>query len=440
MAVRCLPSTVVVGTQWGDEGKGKICDLLAEHMDMVVRYQGGDNAGHTVVSGNISLKLHHIPSGILHERITCVMGDGMVINPRVLLEEIDGLEAQGVSCKHLKISGNAHLIMPYHLILDREGEMQLGKSKIGTTKKGIGPAYTDKAARLGIRMQDLRDIKIFRAKVESALEVKNALLTKIYGRDPLTVDEIVDEYAGYAERLNGHIADTSLLVNQALEGGKRVLFEGAQGTLLDIDHGTYPYVTSSSSTAGGACTGSGVGPAAIDRVLGVTKAYVTRVGSGPFPTEETGKVGEAMREVGHEYGTTTGRPRRCGWMDAVILRYAARINGLTALAITKLDVLSRFDTVKICLAYEHEGERYAEFPPHQTIFHKARPVYEELEGWKRSIADARSYGDLPTQARRYLERIQELGGVPIEIVSVGSARDETIRVSSDLPAGRQGRE
>lgn len=423
-----MPSTIIVGTQWGDEGKGKICDLLSEHVDMVVRYQGGDNAGHTVVTPEVSLKLHHIPSGILYPNVTCVMGCGMVVNPQVLIREMDNLEEQGISTKNLIISSNAHLIMPYHLILDREGEMRLGKSKIGTTKKGIGPAYADKAARIGIRTQDLLDIKIFREKVQSALQEKNDVLTKVYGLKPLEAEEIVSEYASYAERLKDHIADTSLLINQALEKDKNVLLEGAQGTLLDIDHGTYPFVTSSSAAAGGACVGAGIGPTRIDKVLGVVKAYVTRVGSGPFPTEESGTIGEAMREVGQEYGTTTGRARRCGWLDAVILRYAIRVNNLDSLAITKLDVLSQFDKIKICLSYRYEKNLYDEFPPHQTIFHKAEPVYEELEGWQTSIADVREYQDLPEQAQKYLQRIKELAGVPIEIVSVGSAREQTIRV------------
>lgn len=423
-----MPSTIIVGAQWGDEGKGKICDLLAEHMDMVVRYQGGDNAGHTVVTRQVSLKLHHIPSGILYPHITCVMGDGMVVNPKVLIQEMDSLEEMGISTKNLIISSNAHLIMPYHLILDREGEMRLGKSKIGTTKKGIGPAYADKTARIGIRVQDLLDIKIFREKVQSALQEKNAILTKVYDLKPLEVEEIVSEYAAYAERLKDHIADTSLLINQALRKDKNVLFEGAQGTLLDIDHGTYPFVTSSSATAGGACIGAGVGPTRINKVLGVVKAYVTRVGSGPFPTEESGTIGEAMREVGQEYGTTTGRARRCGWLDAVILRYAIRINNIDSLAITKLDVLSQFDKVKICLSYSYQGKLYEEFPPHQTIFHKAEPVYEELEGWQADISNIREYQDLPEQARKYLKRIEELAGIPIEIVSVGSAREQTIVV------------
>lgn len=422
-----MPSTIIVGTQWGDEGKGKICDLLSEHMDMVVRYQGGDNAGHTVVTGEITLKLHHIPSGILYPNVTCVMGDGMVVNLQVLIQEMDNLEEMGVSTKNLVISSNAHLIMPYHLILDREGEMRLGKSMIGTTKKGIGPAYADKAARIGIRAQDLLDIKIFREKVQSALQEKNTILTRVYELEPLEAEEIVSEYAAYTERLKDHIADTSLLINQALDKGKNVLFEGAQGTLLDIDHGTYPFVTSSSSTAGGACIGAGVGPTRIDKVLGVVKAYVTRVGSGPFPTEEPGKIGEVMREVGQEYGTTTGRARRCGWLDGVILRYAIRINGVNSLAITKLDVLSQFDKIKICRGYNYQGKLYEEFPPHQTIFHKAEPVYEEFEGWKTSIADIREYEALPGQVKRYLQRMEELAGVPIEIISVGSAREQTIR-------------
>ncbi|MFZ3063459.1 MAG: adenylosuccinate synthase [Actinomycetota bacterium] len=428
-----MPATVLVGTQWGDEGKGKICDLLAEDMAIIVRYQGGDNAGHTVVNHGVSLKLHHIPSGILYPNVTCAIGDGMVVNPRVLIQEMDNLESMGISTRNLVISSNAHLIMPYHLVLDREGELRLGKSKIGTTRKGIGPAYTDKAARIGIRVQDLLDPKIFREKLESALAEKNLILTKIYGLDPLDPEDILTEYAGYTERLRGHIADVSLLINRALDGGKSVLFEGAQGTLLDIDHGTYPYVTSSSPTAGGACIGAGVGPSRIDKAMGVAKAYVTRVGSGPFPTEEKGEIGKAMREIGVEYGTTTGRARRCGWLDAVILRYAVRINNLDSLALTKLDVLSQFDRLKICTRYEFRGETLEEFPSHQSIFHKVTPIYEEIKGWKTDIGSVTRYEDLPTEARKYIKRVEDLAGIPVEIISVGSRRDQTIRVPSRVP-------
>ncbi len=331
------------------------------------------------------------------------------------------------------ISSNAHLIMPYHLVLDREGELRLGKSKIGTTRKGIGPAYTDKAARIGIRVQDLLDPKIFREKLESALAEKNLILTKICGLDPLDPEDILTEYAGYTERLRGYIADVSLLINKALDKGKSVLFEGAQGTLLDIDHGTYPYVTSSSPTAGGACIGVGVGPSRIDKAMGVVKAYVTRVGSGPFPTEEKGEIGKAMREIGVEYGTTTGRARRCGWLDAVILRYAVRINNLDSLALTKLDVLFQFDRLKICTRYEFRGETLEEFPSHQSIFHKVTPIYEEIKGWKTDIGSVTRYEDLPTEARKYIKRIEDLAGIPVEIISVGSRRDQTIRVPSRVP-------
>lgn len=424
-----MPGTILIGSQWGDEGKGKVCDLLAGDMDMVVRFQGGDNAGHTVEVGKTSLKLHHIPSGIMYPEITCVIGGAMLVNPKVLIEEMDYLEKQGISCGNLKISGNAHLIMPYHLILDREGEMRLGKAKIGTTRKGIGPAYADKAKRIGIRVQDLLDLKIFKQKVASALEEKNEILTKIYNVEPMDARQIIDEYVAYIERLGSHIADTSLAVFQALEDGRNVLFEGAQGTLLDIDHGTYPFVTSSSTVAGGACSGAGVGPRMIDHVIGVAKAYVTRVGFGPFPTEDDGPAGEAMREVGAEYGTTTGRPRRCGWFDGVLLKYAIRLNGLDSLALTKLDVLSQFDTIKICRQYRHKGVQYDDFPPHQSIFHKAEPVYEELEGWKSDISKIVRYDDLPPACRSYIERIAEISGVPFSLISVGPKRDQTIRLS-----------
>lgn len=397
-------------------------------MDMVVRFQGGDNAGHTVEVGDTSLKLHHIPSGILYPSTVCVMGDGMLINPQILIEEMTYLEAQGISTDNLKISGNAHLIMPYHLILDREGEMRLGSAKIGTTRKGIGPAYADKAKRIGIRVQDLLDLKIFEEKLHTVLEEKNEMLTKIYNVAPMSADEILEEYKVYTERLKGHIEDTSLMIDRALKDGKNVLFEGAQGTLLDLDHGTYPFVTSSSTVAGGACSGAGVGPMAINAAIGVVKAYVTRVGSGPFPTEELGETGERMREVGKEYGTTTGRPRRCGWFDAVLLKYAIRLNGLSSLALTKLDVLSDFDTIKICYQYEYDGTVYDEFPPHQSIFHKVTPVYEELEGWKSDISKATRYEELPDACRKYVDRLAELGGVPFSIVSVGSERQQTIRL------------
>jgi len=421
-----VPATILVGTQWGDEGKGKATDLLADHMDYVVRYQGGNNAGHTVRAGGHTLKLHLIPSGILYEGITSVIADGVVVDPGVLLEEMDELATRGIDTSRLLVSSNAHLIMPYHLELDRVTERYLGKLQLGTTKRGIGPAYADKAARIGLRIQDLTDEKIFRQKLEVVLKEKNAILSRVYNRLPLDADEIVKDYMGYGERLAPHIADTSSVLYGALRQGKRVLLEGAQGTLLDLDHGTYPFVTSSNPVAGGALVGAGLGPKEVARVIGVTKAYVTRVGAGPFPTEETGAAGERMQERGQEFGTTTGRRRRCGWFDAVLVRYAARVNGLTELFLTKLDVLTGLDRMRICVAYRYEGRLYEDFPPHQTIVHKAEPVYEDLEGWTEDLEAVRGYGDLPPAARKYVERIADLGGVPVRHVSVGPHRDQTV--------------
>jgi adenylosuccinate synthase len=421
-----MPATILVGTQWGDEGKGKATDLLADHMDFVVRYQGGNNAGHTVRAGGQTLKLHLIPSGILYDHITSVIADGVVVDPKVLLEEMDELAGRGIESSRLLVSANAHLIMPYHLELDRVTERYLGKAQLGTTKKGIGPAYADKAARIGLRVQDLTDEKIFRTKLEVVLKEKNAILTKVYNRLPLEGEEIVADYMGYGERLAPFIADTSSVLYRALRDGKRILLEGAQGTLLDLDHGTYPFVTSSSPVAGGALSGSGLGPREVDRVIGVTKAYVTRVGSGPFPTEDEGKDGRHMQEKGVEVGTTTGRTRRCGWFDAVLLRYAARVNGLTELFLTKLDVLSGLPRVRVAVSYRYEGKVYEDFPPHQSIVHKAEPVYEELEGWGDELGEARSLDELPPAARKYVERIADLGGVPVGTVSVGPSREQTV--------------
>jgi adenylosuccinate synthase len=421
-----VPATILVGTQWGDEGKGKATDLLADHMDYVVRYQGGNNAGHTVQAGGHTLKLHLIPSGILYDHITSVIADGVVVDPGVLLEEMDELAARGIDTSRLLVSSNAHLIMPYHLEIDRVTERYLGKLQLGTTKRGIGPAYADKAARIGLRIQDLTDEKIFRQKLEVVLKEKNAILSRVYNRLPLEGDEIVKDYMGYGERLAPHIADTSSVLHSALRRGERVLLEGAQGTLLDLDHGTYPFVTSSNPVAGGALVGAGLGPKEVDRVIGVSKAYVTRVGSGPFPTEDTGPAGERMQERGMEFGTTTGRRRRCGWFDAVLARYAARVNGLTELFLTKLDVLAGLEQVRICVAYRYEGREYEDFPPHQTIVHKAEPIYEDLEGWTEDLEGLRGYGDLPPAARKYVERIADLGGVPVRNVSVGPRRDQTM--------------
>jgi len=421
-----MPATILVGSQWGDEGKGKVTDILAADTNLVVRYQGGNNAGHTVVHDGVTLKLHLIPSSILSPGVVPVIGSGVVVDPQVLLEEMDLLASQGISTDRLLVSGNAHLIMPYHRELDRVTERYLGRSKLGTTKRGIGPAYADKAARIGLRVQDMLDMKIFGQKLEVALKEKNAVLTKVYNRLPLDARKIATEYAEYAERLAPRITDASLLIWRSLRDGKRVLFEGAQGTLLDVDHGTYPFVTSSNPIAGGALTGTGVGPREIDRVIGVTKAYVTRVGSGPFPTEDFGPAGERMIEVGMEYGTTTGRKRRTGWFDAVLLRYAARLNSLSDVFITKLDVLSGIDPLRICVAYRHEGVTYDEFPPHQSIFHNCEPVYEDLPGWRGDISRARTFSDLPAPAQAYVRRIEELGGVPATWVSVGPAREQTV--------------
>ena len=424
-----MAGIVLVGAQWGDEGKGKITDLIAYDMDYVVRFQGGSNVRHTIVHGGRVLKLHLIPSGIMYPHITTVIGNGVVIDPKVLLEEMDALEADGLSTHRLLISCNAHLIMPYHRDLDGASERRLGKLEIGTTRRGIGPAYMDKASRMGLRVQDLEDPDIFREKLGAALAEKNDILTKVYGLTPYTVEEIAEEYLAYADRIKPHIADTSLAINRALEADSWVLFEGAQGTLLDLDHGTYPFVTSSSPTAGGACTGTGVGPRRIDRVLGVAKAYITRVGSGPFPTELEncpGSIGELLTKVGGEYGTTTGRQRRCGWYDAVIVRYAARVNGLTDLVVTKLDVLSELDTIKVCVAYEYEGHRYNDLPCHQTAFHHAKPIYEELPGWREDISGCRTFEELPKAARDYIAFIEELAEVPVSIIAVGPSREQTI--------------
>ncbi|HEX2090641.1 MAG TPA: adenylosuccinate synthase [Actinomycetota bacterium] len=424
-----MSATILVGTQWGDEGKGKATDLLSGQTDFVVRYQGGNNAGHTVVVGGDLFKLHLIPSGILYPHVTSVIADGVVVDPGVLLDEMEGLRARGVDTARLVISGNAHLIMPYHRELDRLTERYLGKHGLGTTKRGIGPAYADKAARIGLRVQDLTDPKIFRQKLEVALKEKNAVLTRVYNRLPMDLDRICHEYLAYGERLAPHVRDTSALLYRALREGKRVLLEGAQGTLLDLDHGTYPFVTSSNPVAGGALAGSGLGPKEVDAVIGVTKAYVTRVGSGPFPTEVFGDVDRHLAERGKEVGTTTGRARRCGWFDAVLLRYAVRVNGLTELFLTKLDVLSGLPQIQVCTAYRYEGQTYEDFPPHQSIVHKAEPLYEELEGWPADIGDVTNFNALPAAARRYVERVSGLGGAPVRYLSVGPEREQTFELT-----------
>jgi adenylosuccinate synthase len=430
-----MPLVVVVGAQWGDEGKGKIVDLLAERADMVARYQGGNNAGHTLVIGEETYKLRLVPSGILYPGTLCVLGQGCVVDPEVLIEELDGLEERGVDTGGLRISSNAHLIMPWHRIIDADSELRLGRLQIGTTHRGIGPAYADKALRVGIRVQDLLDEKILRLKIQTALSVKNELLRKVHHHRPLDKDVLTEATLRYAERIRPHVADTSLLVHRALEAGRSVLCEGAQGTLLDIDSGTYPFVTSSNPIAGGACTGLGVGPTRVDSVLGVTKAYLTRVGAGPFPSEADPERAAAIREAGGEYGTVTGRDRRCGWLDLVGLRYAARLNGLTALAVTKLDVLSMFRQIPVCTGYRlQDGSLVEEFPSHQSDFHHAEPVYEELPGWERDLTGIRTHAQLPGEARGYLEFIEGQVGVPVALIGIGQRRDQTITVREVLEA------
>ncbi len=421
-----MPATVIVGTQWGDEGKGKVTDVLAEEADMVVRFQGGNNAGHTIVIGEERFALTLIPSGVLNPGVMPIIANGCVVDPRVLLEEMATLQSRGVDTSLVRLSANAHLIMPYHREIDVLQERFLGKGQIGTTKRGIGPAYTDKFARHGIRVQDLFDPKIFRDKLAVVLQEKNKLLTKIYNQLAMDATAIADEYLGYAEQLAPHVADTSLLIAEALGQDKLVLFEGAQATLLDVDHGTYPFVTSSNPTAGGATIGSGIGPTAIDRVVGVAKAYISRVGSGPFPTELTDDIGEKMVQIGGEFGTVTGRRRRCGWLDTVALRYATRINGLTDIALTKLDVLSEFDPLKVCVAYETDEGRFDEYPRQQRVLYESRPVYEELPGWAEDISGARSLEDLPQEARDYIAYVEKAAGVPVTMVSVGPQRAATL--------------
>jgi len=425
-----VPATVVVGTQWGDEGKGKFTDLVAKEMHMVVRYQGGHNAGHTIVVDGESFALQLVPSGVLYDHITPVIGNGVVVDPAVLITEVDMLTAKGVDCSRLKVSGNAHLILPYHQEIDRVTERRLGNNKLGTTKRGIGPAYADKAARVGLRVQDLLDAKIFRAKLDVVLKEKNPLLAKVFNRLPIDAEKIARRYLDeLLPRFEHMIDDTVHLVHEALDMGQHVLLEGAQATFLDLDHGTYPYVTSSNPVAGGACTGAGVGPRHIDRVIGIAKAYVTRVGAGPFPTELFDEVGDLLVERGHEYGTNTGRRRRPGWFDAVMLRHAARLNSLSELAITKLDILDTLDTLKVCVAYEADGVRYEHVPYHQSVLHKVTPVYEELPGWKTDLSRATELHDLPAEAKEYVSFLSEQIGVPITLVGVGPGRDQFLHFS-----------
>ncbi|SDQ87244.1 adenylosuccinate synthase [Quadrisphaera sp. DSM 44207] len=429
-----MPAIVLVGAQWGDEGKGKATDVLGSRVDHVVKYNGGNNAGHTVVVGDEKYALHLLPSGILTPGCTPVIGNGVVVDLSVLFEEIEGLSARGVDCSRLVVSASAHLITPYHRTLDKVTERFLGSRRIGTTGRGIGPAYADKINRVGLRVQDLFDEKILQQKVEGALEGKNQLLVKVYNRRAITADEVVDELLSYADRLAPMVADTGLVLTRALDAGKTVVFEGGQATLLDVDHGTYPFVTSSNATAGGACTGSGVPPNRIDRVVAVVKAYTTRVGEGPFPTELTDEVGEGLRRAGGEFGTTTGRPRRTGWYDALVARYSARVNGVTDFVLTKLDVLTGYERIPVCVAYEVDGVRHDEMPMTQTDFHHAVPVYEELPGWSEDLSGVRRFEDLPRAAREYVLRLEELSGARISAIGVGPDREEIV-VRHDLLEG-----
>ncbi len=425
-----MPGTVVVGTQWGDEGKGKLTDILAEDMDVVVRYQGGHNAGHTIVVGEQSFALQLVPCGILHPTTTNVVGNGVVVDPAVLLSEVGMLESRGIDTSNLVVSGNAHLILPYHQELDLLAERYLGKNKLGTTKRGIGPAYADKAARVGLRVQDLLDPKIFRQKLDVVLKEKNAVLAKVYNRLPLSADDIAGRYLEeLAPQIAPRIADTVGLVHEALDAGKQVMFEGAQATFLDLDHGTYPFVTSSNSLAGGACAGAGVGPRHLDRIVGIAKAYLTRVGSGPFPTELFDEVGDLLIDRGHEYGTNTGRRRRPGWFDAVMLRQAVRLNSLSEIFLTKLDVLDTLPVVKVCVAYEVDGERMRHLPYHQSALHRAVPVYEELPGWQEDCSSATTLEELPAKARDYVLFLADQGGVPVSYVGVGPGRLQTVHIT-----------
>ena len=422
-----MSTVVIVGTQWGDEGKGKVVDVLTEKAAVVARYQGGNNAGHTVGIKNEKYVLHLIPSGILHKGKKCIIGNGVVIDPSALIEEMDGLKEQGIDIDdNFLISKSAHVIMPYHTAIERENESRKGNNKIGTTGRGIGPSYTDKVARHGIRMMDLLAPDLFREKLAANLDTVNFLLENLYKAAPLKAEDIYSQYMKYAERLSRYIADTDVIINREMDEGRNVLFEGAQGTLLDIDHGTYPFVTSSNTIAGGACTGLGVGPTRIDKVLGITKAYTTRVGAGPFPTELKDELGEAIRQKGGEFGATTGRPRRCGWLDMLVLRHARRVNGLTGIALTKLDILDGLDTLKICTGYTFEGRTYDDFPKEIDVLHRCEPVYEEMDGWKESTLGIRDFDALPANAKRYIRRIEELMGTEVQIISTGQKRDEIV--------------
>lgn len=422
-----MATVVIVGSQWGDEGKGKVVDCLTEKADVVARYQGGNNAGHTVVIKNDKYVLHLIPSGILHKGKKCIIGNGVVIDPAALIAEMTGLEKKGIKVnKNLLISKNAHVIMPYHTAIEREHENHKNKKKIGTTGRGIGPSYTDKIARNGVRMIDLLYPEILKEKIAANLATINFLLKNMYNARTLNANTIYKQYMIYAERLVPHITDTDIFINKEIDAGKKVLFEGAQGTLLDIDHGTYPFVTSSNTIAGGACTGLGVGPTKIQKTLGVVKAYTTRVGEGPFPTELKDATGELLREKGGEFGATTGRPRRCGWLDIPILKHAVRINGLTGLALTKLDILDGFDKLKICTGYKYKGKKFTDFPKEIHILENCEPVYEEVDGWKESTLGLREFGKLPTNAKKYIKKIEDMLKTEIQIISTGQKRDEII--------------
>jgi len=420
-----MSTVVVVGTQWGDEGKGKITDFLAESAEVVARYQGGNNAGHTILINNKKYALTLIPSGIFYEDKVCVLGNGMVIHPKALLDEIEYIHENGFSTKNLKISDRAHLIMPYHLLLDALEEDRKGADKIGTTRKGIGPAYMDKASRSGIRVTDLLHPEEFERKLRRIMADKNRLIEQVYGGQGLNVDDVLHEYLSYADRLRPYVTDTSVLLNDAIDAGKRVLFEGAQGIMLDIDHGTYPFVTSSNPSAGGVCIGSGVGPTKIHQIIGVAKAYTTRVGDGTFPTEIHDEIGARIREIGNEYGTVTGRPRRVGWFDSVVVRHARRVSGITGLSLNSIDVLTGLPTLKICTAYRYRGQLIDTYPASLHVLSECEAVYEELPGWTEDLSEAKTLDDLPVNARRYIERISQLTGIPIAIFSVGRNREQT---------------
>ena len=421
-----MPATVLVGTQWGDEGKGKITDEIAADFDVVCRFAGGANAGHTVVANGHKLALHQVPSGVMYEGTASVIGNGCIVDPEVLMEEVRMLEGQGISTDNLKISGNAHVVLPFHKFLDGAHEQALGSKNLGTTKRGIGPTYMDKMNRTGVRIQDMLDDDTFRQKLADSLAYTNPILEKVYGLPTYTVDQIFEQLHEDIEWIRPHIIESSAFLNEELEAGKSILFEGAQATMLDIDHGTYPFVTSSNCTAGGAVTGSGVGPTQIKRIIGVAKAYLTRVGAGPFPTELLDETGKKLREVGHEYGVTTGRERRCGWYDANVIKYAARVNGLTDLAVTKLDVLDDFDEIKVCVAYDVDGKRYETLPELEPLVEKAKPIYETLPGWKCDITGVRKFEDLPQEAQDYIAYLEKLAGVRVSIVTVGPDREQTI--------------